>query len=51
MAHPEAAASSIVSWDDVSYVAVTVDADYELSWWIIDQNDEKEWEVAPLVIG
>lgn len=49
-ADPEARASMIMSWDDVSYVVVTVHDDYTLHSWICQLNDDDEWEVAPLII-
>lgn len=48
LADPAAKAVSLIPWDETCYLAVSVQPDDGISWWLITRNDEKEWEIAPV---
>lgn len=45
-ADPGARAVSLMPWDQITYLAVTITPDYRTSWWLIEKSDDKEWSVA-----
>lgn len=47
---PALLAYDIKTWDGDRYVAVTVGEELAIDWWLIEQNDEDVWEIAPLDI-
>jgi hypothetical protein len=47
-AHPEATLASVQMMDSETAVAVTVDEDKLVHWWLILKEDEKTWGVSEI---